>query len=118
MDIIELFEEGYGCAVFGSLVYGICIGMVKFLGETATSDMVIAVCKFIAVILFIISLIQIICNNHDKLKECAVALVKLFLSTGIIFFVTSYILGAIVTFGIIYVLLSIILSIVVVVVII
>lgn len=118
MDIDELLEDGYGCAIFGSFLHGICIGLVKFIGETDTSDMVIAGSKIIALILFTISLIQIIFKNCDSIKEFAVALVKLFLSTGIIYFAISYLLAAIVTFGFIYVILSIILSIVVVIVII
>lgn len=118
MDFIELFEEGYGCGVLGSFLYGICIGLVKFLGETETSDMVMTVCRFLATILFKISLVQIIVKNCNSKKECITALIKLFLSTAIIYLVISRIVGAIITFGFIYVILSIIFSTVVVVVII
>lgn len=84
MDFIELFEEGYGCGVLGSFIYGISIGMVDFLGKTETSDTVIAVVRFLAIILFIISFIQIIRRNCNSKKECMTVLIKLLLSSYII----------------------------------
>lgn len=89
MDFIELFEEGYGCGVLGSFIYGTGIGLVDFIGKTETSDMVIAVARFLAIILFIISFIQIIRKNCSSKKECITVLIKLLLSSYVINIINS-----------------------------
>lgn len=100
------------------MLYGICTGLVKFLGETRTSDAVITVCRFLAIVLFMVSFIIILCNNSHSPKECIKSLVKLVASTAVIYLFLSYVIGILITSAVIYVFLSIITSIIIIVIII
>lgn len=84
-----IFESGYGCALIGSCIYGSLVCLIRFIGETPTSGPVSAVCKFIAMIFYLIALIKTIADNNESFGELIVALIKLAVLIGVTYWLIS-----------------------------
>ena len=83
------FDTGYSFALYGSCIYGTLVCLLRFFGETPTSGPVSAVCKFIAVIFYLIALIKVIVDEHDSAFELVIGLVKLAVVIGVTYWLIS-----------------------------
>lgn len=83
------FDTGYSFALYGSCIYGTLVCLLRFFGETPTSGPVSSVCKFIAIIFYLIAVIKVIVDEHDSAFELVIGLVKLAVVIGVTYWLIS-----------------------------